>query len=167
MSNAEGSYSSGKYESNIEQDLNKGRERLDGFQGQDLFQLQVDREKRFKNNSENTQNSVDFYKKYSLLNQDAQRGKSEGSGIASKYINKAAQSNPIDVVELDKHIRKGPMYHESKSELAGLLTYGDKYKNARENPLSWNQPDPMKGFDAPDFQSIYDQSKKDIDGIKI
>lgn len=167
MSNAEGSYSGGKYESNIEQDLNKGRQRVDTMINSNQYNRQVEREKAFKANSENTQNSIDFYKKYFFLNQDAQKGNSDGSQIASKYINKAAQSNPIDVVALDKHIRKGPMYHEAKSEVAGLLTYGDKYRNARENPLGWNQPSPMEGFKPPDFQSIYNKTKKDIDGINI
>ena len=59
------------------------------------------------------------------------------------------------------------MYHEAKSELAGLQTYGDKYRNARENGASWSQPTPMEGFKAPDFQSIYDKTRKDIDGIDI
>jgi hypothetical protein len=51
----------------------------------------------------------------------------------------------------------GPLYHKAKSELAGLQTYGDKYRNSRENPLKWAQPTPMKGVESPDFQSIYKQ----------
>jgi len=133
------------------------------------FNTQVAREKAIKNEytTQSSSDSTDIFRKYSQVTRQKQPSQSDGSGIANKYINQARETNPIDIVALDKHIRRGPMYHEAKSELAGLLTYGDKYRNSRENPLKWNQPNPMEGVEKPDFESIYDRTKKDIDDIDI
>ena len=133
------------------------------------FETQVARERSIEdiNKKDESSTSNEFLSKYMSANRQAQSGRSDGSSIANKYIKQANDTNPIDVVALDKHIRRGPMYHEAKSELAGLLTYGDKYRNSRENPLEWSQPDPMKGVEKPDFEGIYDKTKKDVDDIKI
>ena len=133
------------------------------------FDTQVAREETIKNkfSTQSSSDSTDIFNKYSQVTRQKNPSQSDGSSIANKYINQARETNPIDIVALDKHIRRGPMYHEAKSEMAGLLTYGDKYRNARENPLQWNQPNPMEGVESPDFGSIYDRSKKDIDDIDI
>ena len=108
-----------------------------------------------------------FVSKYSSVNRQAQAGQSDGTSIANKYIRNAAQTNPIDIVALDKHIRRTPLYSEAKSELQGLLAFGDKYRNSREDIKSWSQPSPMEAVEKPDFGGIYDKTKKDIDSIKI
>ena len=133
------------------------------------FNTQVARENSLKNKyyTQSSSDSTDIFRKYSQVTRQKQPSQSDGSSISNKYINQARETNPIDIVALDKHIRRGPMYHEAKSEVAGLLTYGDKYRNSRENPLSWNNPDSPKGVDKPDFKSIYDRTKDDIDGIDI
>jgi len=133
------------------------------------FEQQVNRELNYQDAStaKSSQASSDIYNKYANANRSAQFGRSDGSSIANKYIFNASQSNPFDVVAADKNIRKSPLYHEAKSELAGMQTYGDKYRNARENGASWSQASPMQGTEAPDFQSMYEQSKKDINGIKL
>jgi len=135
----------------------------------DEFQRQAGREKGFNQQMSrfNNTESNNIYNKYANANRQAQYGRSDGSSIADKYIFKADKSNPIDIVALDKHIRRGPMYHEAKSEVAGLLTYGDKYRNSRENPNRWAQPNPMEGVESPDFMRFYKQSKDDIDNIDI
>ena len=120
--------------------------------------------------SQTSDSSIDgseFVSKYSTANRQAQAGQSDGSSIANKYIKNAADSNPIDIVALDKHIRRTPLYSEAKSELQGLLTYGDKYRNSRENIKGWSQPDPMEAVEKPDFGGIYDKTKNDIDSIDI
>lgn len=111
--------------------------------------------------------SSDIFNKYSSGNRNVQKGRSDGLGIANKYINSAKETNPIDIVALDKHIRRGPMYHEAKSELAGLLTYGDKYRNAREGNLNWSNPDPSFKDNTPDFDNMYDRFKEDLDDIEV
>jgi len=133
------------------------------------FEKQVQREKTIQSDqqSRSSQASTNIFNKYVNANRTPQAGRSDGSSIANKYINNAAASNPLDIVALDRHIRNGPAYHEAKSELAGLQTYGDKYRNSRENLAQWQQADPMEAVETPDFESIYDKTKKDIDSIKL
>lgn len=89
------------------------------------------------------------------------------SGVANKYISNAAKTNPIDIVALDKSIRSRPLYHEAKAKLENLNTYGDMYRYGRDELPSWKQPDPMEGVEAPDFESIYDKTKDDLDDYKV
>ena len=107
----------------------------------------------------------EFVNRYASINKNLQSDKSDGSSIANKYIQSARDNNTFDVEAMDRQIRRNPLYHAAKSDLEGLLTYGDKYRNSRENPLSWNNPDSPKSPDKPDFESIYDRNKKDIDDI--
>ena len=141
------------------------------LRGPGSFGKQVEREKYIEDNnigqgSGNISGGA-FVNKYSQANRRAQSGRGDGSSIANKYINSAAQSNPIDIVALDNHIRKTPLYSEAKSELAGLQVYGDKYRNARENLPNWSQPNAMEATESPDFEGMYDRSKKDLDSIEI
>ncbi len=135
----------------------------------DQFKRQVNRENSVnqKLTQADSEQSSNIYNKYVNANRQAQFGRGDVSSIIDKYTFKARESNPIDVTALDKHIRRGPMYHEAKAEVAGLQTYGDKYRNSRENSKSWSQPDPMEGVEKPDFMSFYKQTKKDIDSIDI
>jgi hypothetical protein len=141
------------------------------FAGSNSFKRQVQREKYLEdNNIAQGGGAVDgdsFVSKYSNANRQAQSGNSDGSSIANKYVNAAAQNSSIDIVALDKVIRSRPLYSGAKSELAGLLAYGDKYRNSRENPKEWAQPNPMEAFEKPDFESIYDKTREDIDSIDI
>ena len=140
------------------------------LRGPGSFSKQVRREKYLEDNKIAQGGAIDggeFVNKYSQANRQAQSGQSDGSSIASKYINAAARTNPVDIVALDKHIRRTPLYSEAKSELQGLLAFGDKYRNARENLPNWSQPNPMEGTESPDFEGIYDRTKKDLDSIKI
>ena len=89
------------------------------------------------------------------------------SGVANRYINNAAKTNPIDIVALDKSIRSRPLYHEAKGKLEDLNTFGDMYRYGREELPSWQQPDPMEGVDSPDFEGLYDRTKKDLDEYKV
>ena len=141
------------------------------FAGSNSFKRQVQREKYLEDNNiaqgDSTIDGGEFVSKYSNANRQAQAGRSDGSSIASKYINNAAASNPIDIVALDKHIRRTPLYSEAKSELQGLLAFGDKYRNSRENLPNWSQPNPMESVEKPDFEGIYDKTREDIDKIEI
>ena len=141
------------------------------FAGSNSFNRQVKREKYLEdNNIAQGSGNIDgasFVNKYSSANRQAQSGRSDGSSIANKYINNAAAANPLDIVALDKVIRARPLYSEAKSELQGLLAFGDKYRNSREDIKSWSQPNPMEAVEKPDFGGIYDKTKKDIDSIDI
>lgn len=109
----------------------------------------------------------EFVNRYSSVNRNLQEGRGDGSSIANKYIQSARDNQTFDVEAMDRQIRRNPLYHNAKSELEGLLTYGDKYRNSRENPLEWNNPTSPKAPESPDFGSIYDKTRKDIDSIKI
>ena len=91
----------------------------------------------------------------------------DASNVANKYIQNAARTNPINIEALDKHIRQTPLYHGAKAELENLKTFGDMYRYGREKLPEWNQPDPMEGVKAPDFEGIYDRTKKDLDEYKV
>mgnify|MGYP003312653830 CR=1 FL=1 len=90
-----------------------------------------------------------------------------GVNTANKYIQMARENNPINIVALDKSIRTRPLYHEAKSKLEGLKTFGDVARWSREDLPNFAQPEPMKGVEAPDFDAIYDRSKEDLDDLKI
>ena len=109
----------------------------------------------------------EFVNRYASVNRNLQGGNSDGSSIANKYVQSARNNQTFDVEAMDRQIRRNPLYHNAKSELEGLLTYGDKYRNSRENPLAWNNPDSPKPVDKPDFNSIYDKTRDDIDSIDI
>ena len=109
----------------------------------------------------------EFVNRYSSVNRNLQSGNSDGSSIANKYVQGARDNQTFDVEAMDRQIRRAPLYHNAKSELEGLLTYGDKYRNSRENPLSWKNPTGPDAVEKPDFGSIYDKTKNDIDDIDI
>jgi hypothetical protein len=112
-------------------------------------------------------NSIDFFGKHITMGREAQKGRSDASGIANKYIFNAAQSNPVDIAALDKQIRSNPLYSESKAELGKLNTYGDTYANSSQNPVNWVQPQDPSAYQSPDFDAMYNKTTKDINKIKI
>ena len=104
------------------------------IQGPGSFGRQVEREKYLEDNDiAQGKDPGDFVMKYAQMNKDLQSGDAnDGSSIAMKYIRNAAKTNPIDITALDKSIRQRPLYHEAKSKLEGLKTFGDTYRYARE-----------------------------------
>lgn len=107
-------------------------------------------------------NSVDFFGKYITMGRQAQQGRGDASGIANKYIFNASQTNPVDIAALDKKIRTNPLYSEAKADLSKLNTFGDTYSQGSPN---WVQPQSPSSYEPPDFNSIYDKTKKDIESI--
>ena len=139
------------------------------IRGPGSFGRQVQREKYIEdhNIAQGSRQSANTTQKFSDFNREAQAGRGDGSSIANKYIQSAARSNPLDIVALDKHIRETPLYSEAKSRLEGLSTYGDMYRKGRETLPNWSQPNPMEATESPDFENMYNRSKKDLDSIKI
>ena len=86
-----------------------------------------------------------------------------GLDLSSKYNSGVS----LDINALDKQIRKAPLYWQSRSELQGLQTFGDKYRSSKENGASWSNPSAPAKFEVPDFNAIYNKTKKDIDSISI
>ena len=146
-------------------DLSEHQDRVDAELGKDAYGNQIRREAEKKAADTDTWDSQAFLNKYITANRFAQQGRSDGSEIANKYITSARENNRLDVVALDKSIRQAPLVSAARSELAGLQTFGDKYRNSRENGPSWTNPDAPKPYEPPNFKDIYDQGKKDIDDI--
>ena len=109
-------------------------------------------------------NSIDFAGKHLTIGREAQKGRGDASGITNKYIFNAAQTNPLDIQALDQQIRTNPLYSEAKADLSKLNTYGDQYASGSPN---WINPSAPSEYEAPDFGSIYDKTKDDINSIKL
>lgn len=111
-------------------------------------------------------NNIDFFGKHVTMGREAQKGRGDASGIANKYIFNGAQTNPVDIVALDKHIRTNPLYSDARADLANLKTFGDTYAN-NKTPKNWNQPQAPSAYKAPDFSNMYSKYTKDIKDISI
>ena len=140
------------------------------IQGPGSFGKQIQREKYLEDNNiaQGGSSSQDFVNKYIDINNQNQSGDAgDGSSIANKYIQNAARTNPIDIEALDRQIRRAPLYHHAKSELEGLKTFGDMHRYGRESLPEFKTPAPMEAVESPDFEGIYNRTKKDIDDIDI
>ena len=85
----------------------------------------------------------------------------------NNYIQKNKANQAINVGGLDQQIRAQPIVDRAYSTVQGLNTYGDMYRYGRENLPIFNQPDPAKPVERPDFNDMYDRIKDDIGGIKV
>ena len=84
-----------------------------------------------------------------------------------KYIAKNKGTQSVNVGKLDQVVRKAPIIDSAYSKVEGLNTYGDMYSYGRNELPGWKMPDPMKGVESPDFDGIYDKTKKDLDDYKV
>ena len=82
-------------------------------------------------------------------------------------LSKYKSDYDIDLIALNKQIHQRPVYAKAKADLQGLMTFGDMYRNMRENPNSWSTSSNPKSVESPDFESWYKASKNDIDKIEI
>lgn len=87
--------------------------------------------------------------------------------IANKYIQAADNNQTVNIEALDRSIRMRPLYHEAKGRMEDLNTYGDMYAYGRNELPEYKQPEPMKGVESPDFEGMYERTKKDLDDYKI
>lgn len=136
------------------------------IQGPGSFGKQVEREKYLEDNNiaqgkdstwEFAQKGLDFIKDNPTDD--------DGSSIAMKYIRNAAKTNPINIEALDHNIRMRPLYHEAKSKLEGLKTFGDVARWSREMLPDFKLPDPMEATEKPDFQAMGDKYMDKIDDL--
>ena len=84
-----------------------------------------------------------------------------------KYIAKNKGNQTTNVGALDQSIRSAPITDRAYSTVQSNNTYGDMYRYGREESPKWEQGDPMKGVESPNFQDMYDRTKKDLDKYKI
>ena len=83
--------------------------------------------------------------------------------LSSKYNS----GTSVDLNALHKQISKSPLYWQGQAELQGLKTFGDTYRISRESGSSWSNPSAPAKYEAPDFNSIYNKTKDDLNKIKI
>ena len=141
--------------------LGDQQKRVDEEVNRDNFSKQTQKEIDYINQSPNEHDSQKFLSKHIGMARDLAASR---TGLdLSEY----SSGINVNVQELDKHIRKTPLYWGARSELQGLKTFGDMYRNSREDALNWTGTTPMEGIETPDFMSIYKDTKKDIDGIDI
>ena len=84
-----------------------------------------------------------------------------------KYIAKNKNHQTTNVGALDQSIRSAPITDQAYSTVQSNNTYGDMYRYGREESPKWEQGDPMKGVESPNFQDMYDNTRKDLDKYKI
>ena len=145
---------------NTTPDLKEQQDRVDEEMNKDYWGQQEKREDRLIANSPNQHDSEKFLKKHIGMARGLANTRT-GLDLSSKYNS----GFNLDINALDKQIRKAPLYWGARSEVQGDKIFGDRYRNSRENSMNWKQPDPPKAFVPPNFASIYDKTKKDIDNI--
>lgn len=84
-----------------------------------------------------------------------------------KYIEKNKANQAFNVAALDQVVRQAPIIDQASSTVQGNNTYGDMYSYGRKELPNFNLPTPMKGVESPDFQGMYNQTKKDLDNYKV
>ena len=134
------------------------------LQGPGAFENQVSREKSVRS-SGFTGSQLANSSSAPGYSQTVDRG--DGSNIAMKYIQMGQASQSVDIAGLDQRIHQRPIYHEAKSKLEGLKTYGDSARWSKENMVPFQRPEPMKAVEKPDFEGMYDRSRDDLDKLKL
>ena len=84
-----------------------------------------------------------------------------------KYIQKNKDNQAINVGAMDKQVRSAPITDNAYSTVQGKNTYGDMYAYSRKELPAFNMPTPQQGVEKPDFQGMYNQTKKDLDNYKV
>ena len=85
----------------------------------------------------------------------------------NKYIQKNKDTQAINVGKMDEIVRQAPIIDKAYGTLQSKDTYGDMYSYGRKELPAWQRGESMKGTESPDFQSMYNQTKKDLDAYKI
>ena len=149
------------------QGVNIGRQRIDNMlnTSSNSFNNQMQREADMRASSPNTQDSTDFYQKFSLLNEDAQRGRGDFSSIINQAIQGGRDNRAIDTAALDMDLRRNLQNNQDRADLFNFRIFGDMGRNSRENPYSWTPSQPTPKVETPDFRNIYRDTLKDINGI--
>ena len=98
---------------------------------------------------------------------NTQKATQFANATVDKYIAKNKNHQSTNVGALDQNIRQAPIVDKAYSTVQGNNTYGDMYSYGRKEMPAWKQGEPMKGVESPDFQGMYNQTKKDLDSYKV
>ena len=89
------------------------------------------------------------------------------NNTVQKYMSMNKGNQVTNVAKLDQGIRQAPMYDKAKSEVQGMKTYGDMYRYGREGLPNFSPGGDAKPVETPDFRGIYNDTRDDINSIKI
>ena len=84
-----------------------------------------------------------------------------------KYIQKNKDTQAINVGALDQQVRSAPIVDKAYSTVQGNNTFGDMYSYSRKELPAWQSGSVMKSTATPNFQSMYNQTKNDLDKYKV
>ena len=149
------------------QGLATSRDRVDSMLSNqsNSFDNQLQREADMRANSPITQDVTNRYQQFSLLNDDAQRGRGDFSSFANDAIQGGRSNREVDTAALDMDLRRGIQNMGDKATLSNLNIFGDTFRNSRENPYSWTPSQPTPKPKTPDFQQIYRDNMDNINSI--
>ena len=103
---------------------------------------------------------AEFIGNYGAMNRVSQKDYSDTSSIADNAIRRADERTTVDLAALDKRIKDREMYSRAKADKMGLDLFGDMYKYTAPD---YQQPEPEKPVETPDFENLYDKYKDDLD----
>ena len=89
------------------------------------------------------------------------------NNTVQKYMSMNKGNQVTNVAKLDQGIRQAPMYDKAKSEVQGMKTYGDMYRYGREGLPNFQPGGDAAPVETPDFRGIYNDTRDDINNIKI
>ena len=133
------------------------------LQGPGSYENQVSREKSIRNS--NFIGSKIGDESYTVGHAPTQS--TDGASIAMKYIQLGQATQGVDLAGLDQRINQRPLYHQAKSDLEGLKTYGDHARWSKSNLPVWQMPEPMEAVEKPDFEGMYNRTKSDLDKLEL
>jgi hypothetical protein len=136
--------------------------------GPGSFGAQIEREKYLEDNDiAQGYDTAEFTSDLKQINKDLNiGGPSDGSSIAMKYMNMGDAIEGGFAQRLDKNIRQRPLYHEAKSKLHGLTTYGDVDRWSKEALPDFKLPAPMEETEVPDLEGIGNRYMDRIGDVK-
>lgn len=148
----------------VSPDLSEENKAIDEEMNKDYWGQQVKREQELRDNDTDSWNSEEFAKKHINIHRKNMATRAPGPK-ASDFL--SDNDDVMNFKEMERQINIAPLYDFAKSELHGLDLYGDKYRNMRENPNKWDNSSLPNPVESPDFDSIYNKTKKDLNSIKI
>ena len=152
---------------------NTNKEEQKGFSDQRITNnvdyANVQQNRNFQKEGDYTMNKINNYTNNAKDHREDNTAKATKFADKSvkKYLELNKQYQSTNIAQLDKTIRQAPMYDKAKSDVQGLNTYGDMYSYKRNELPTFTPGGDAKPVETPDFRGIYNDTRDDINSIKI
>ena len=127
--------------------------------------------RNFQKEGEYTMNKINNYTNNAKAHREdnTQNTTKVANRTVNKYLemNKSKKYSTVDVARLDHTIRQAPLVDRARSETQGLKTFGDMYSYGRNELPNFTPGGDADKVETPDFQGIYNDTRNDINSIKI